>query len=147
MLYRLMGGKDKAADRPTDRYSGALEYAALVYGKAPYFYVDLEKRLGRRTLDKALHGAVSDWSWRIVYGADWLQALEKNGARGAERLGKQWWSGVSGDADLGLDPEGERALELVLGKDVAVMTTEMLKSIGMSPADVFSALGALTGGF
>lgn len=146
-LYRLMGGKDKSADRPTDRYSGALEYAALVYGKAPYFYVDLEKRLGRRTLDKALRGAVSDWSWRIVYGEDWLQALEKNGAVGAERLGKRWWSGDFGDEDLGLDPEGERALELVLGKDVADMTTEMLKSLGMSPADVFSALGALTGGF
>jgi hypothetical protein len=36
---------------------------------------------------------------------------------------------------------------LVLGAEVAGMTTEMLKALGMSPADVFSTLGALTGGF
>jgi hypothetical protein len=146
-LYRLLGGQDKAADRPTDDYSGALEYAALVYGKAPYFYVDLEKKVGRRTLDTALKGSVSDWSWQIAYGGDWLQALDKHGATGAVRLGQRWWSGAFGDADLGLDPEGERALELVLGAEVAGMTTEMLKALGMSPADVFSTLGALTGGF
>jgi hypothetical protein len=145
-LYRLMGGSDKAADRATENYSGALEYAALVYGKAPYFYVDLEERLGRKKLDKALRGAVADLSWQIAYGKDWLQAMERNGATDAQRIGKRWWSGEFGDADLGLDSEGHRALGLVLGEDVAEMTIEMLSSFGMSPADVFGALGALTGG-
>lgn len=145
-LYRLMGGSDKPADRATEYYSGALEYAALVYGKAPYFYVDLEERLGRRKLDMALRGAVTDLSWKIAYGSDWLQALERNGATSAQRIGERWWSGEFGDADLGLDPEGHRALELVLGEDVAEMAIQSLRSFGMSPADVFGALGALTGG-
>ena len=145
-MYRLMGGVDGPADQSTEHYRGAMHYAALVYGKAPYFYVDLEKRLGRKVLDSALRGAVSDLSWQIAYGDDWLSALERNGGTGAIALGKRWWSGAHGDEDLGLDPEGERALELVLGEDVAAMTTEMLKSMGMSPATLFQMLGQMSGG-
>jgi hypothetical protein len=145
-LYRLMGGEDGPADKSTDQYTSALQYAALVYGKAPYFYVDLEERLGRRRVDAALKGAVEALSWQVAYGKDWLKAMEENGATGAEALGRRWWSGAHGDEDLGLDPEGHRALELVLGEEVAEMTVSMLNALGMSPADVFGALGALTGG-
>jgi len=145
-LYRLMGGEDGPADKSTDRYEGTLQYAALVYGKAPYFYVDLEKRLGSSRVDSALKGAVEDLSWRVAYGQDWLRALQRNGASGAVALGTRWWSEAHGDEDLGLDPEGHRALELVLGEETAEMTIQMLDALGMNPSDVFSALGLLTGG-
>ena len=99
------GGEDAPADRPTGDYSGALEYAALIYGKAPYFYVDLEERIGQRRLDSAIRGAIADLSWRVVDGREWLVALETRGALALER----WVSGGGrgfGDEDLELDPEG-----------------------------------------
>ena len=142
-IYRLLGGEDKAADRPTEEYSGALEYAALVYGKAPYFYVDMEKRLGKQRLDRALRGAFSDLAWEIAYGPSWLAALEANGATGAVSYGERWFSQARGDLDLELDAEGHRAMELVLGEEAGRMTTEMLSSLGMSPAELFALLGAL----
>ena len=141
-MYRLMGGEDAAADRPTGAYSGALEYAALIYGKAPYFYVDLEERVGRRRLDAAIEGAVRELSWRVVGGNEWLEAIERNGASGARALGDRWWSGAHGDEDLQLDPDGHRALAMILGEEMGAATSEMLSGLGMTPATLFGMLSA-----
>ena len=138
-VYRLLGGEDKAADRPTEEYSGALEYAALVYGKAPYFYVDMEKRLGKRQLDRALR-AFSDLAWEIAYGPlgwpHWKRMEQRRCLPWPEVvLSSQWRPG------LGLGCRRNRAMELVLGEEVGRMTTEMLSSLGMTPAELllFSA--------
>ena len=141
-MYRLMGGEDAAADRPTGDYSGALEYAALIYGKAPYFYVDMEERVGRRQLDAAIAGAVEDLSWKVVDGQEWLRALERNGATGARSIGSQWWSEAHGDRDLELDPDGHRALAMIMGEEMGAATSEMLAGLGMTPASLFGMLSA-----
>lgn len=142
-MYRLMGGEDAPADRPTGDYSGAFEYAALIYGKAPYFYVDLEERIGQRRLDSAIRGAVADLSWRVVDGREWLVTLETRGVTGARALGERWWSGAFGDEDLELDPEGHRALAMILGEEMGAATSEMLAGLGMTPASLFGMLSAV----
>ncbi|MEC7239726.1 MAG: hypothetical protein VXW32_00670 [Myxococcota bacterium] len=141
-VYRLMGGADAPADRPTGEYSGALEYAALIYGKAPYFYVDLEQRVGRGRLDAAIAGAIEDLAWGVVDGQEWLETMERNGATQASILGSRWWSESHGDEDLELDPEGHRALAMILGEEVGAATSEMLSGMGLTPASLFGMLSA-----
>ena len=73
---------------------------------------------------------------------DALVALETRGATGARALGERWWSGAFGDEDLELDPEGHRALAMILGEEMGAATSEMLAGLGMTPASLFGMLSA-----
>jgi hypothetical protein len=140
-LYRLMDGKDAAAGRPTDSFGSTLEYAALVYGKAPYLYVALEEDIGRDSLDRALRGAVAEHAWSEVDADTWLGTLQKRGAPGAVALGQRWLDEAWGDEDFGLDPEGHVALRILLGEEMASGLEEGMKFLGMSPKDLFQMMG------
>ena len=141
-LYRLMGGSDGAADRPTETFGSSLEYAALVYGKAPYLYVDLEQRLGRSRLDAAIAAAMSAQAWQVVDGEQWLAALESAGATGATERGRRWWREGYGDEDLGLDADGRVAMRLIFGEEMAAQVEQSFAMLGMSPAQLFQMMGA-----
>lgn len=141
VAYRALGGRDGAADRPTETFRSAAEYAGLVYGKAPYLYVALEEELGRARLDKAIAGAIARSAWTIVSGDDWLQALQRSGARGAEAAGQHWWSEAWGDGDLGVDDEGWKLFELVLGPEASAQFRELMALTGLTPRDLFAMLG------
>jgi len=140
-LYRLMGGSDGAADRPTGTYGSTLEYGALVYGKAPYLYVDLEEKVGQAALDRALRASFDELAWTETDGDAWLASLERHGARGAAAAGERWWARAHGDEDLGIDPEGRVAMALILGEDMAAQLEQSLGMLGMRPADLFRMLG------
>jgi hypothetical protein len=136
-LYRLMGGKDGAAARPTSAFSSSLEYAALVYGKAPGLYVALEKQVGRAAVDKALAYAVTQNRWKTVDHATFLQSLERGGAKGATSLGTRWWEEAHGDEDLGVDPEGRAAMRMLMGEAMARQLEQVIAAQGMTPAQWF----------
>ncbi len=147
--FRLLGGADGAADRSTDQFAANLEYAALVYGKAPYFYVALEDDVGRAKLDRALKGAIAKHAWGVVDSETWVSSLEKSGAKGAKKHADRWWKGAHGDEDLQLDAEGHRALELMLGPELAVQLEQTMALLGTTPAQLFGELvpgGIPTGG-
>jgi len=135
-LYRLMDGKDGAAARPTSSFGSTLEYAALVYGKAPYLYVDLEDE----GLDLA--AATREHAWKTTTTDAWLATLAENGAPAAETKGRRWWKEAWGDEDFGLDQEGYVALSLLLGEEMAEGLIEGMKFLGMGPKDLFAMLGS-----
>ncbi len=141
VAYRTMGGRDGAADRPTDTFRSTAEYAGLVYGKAPYLYVALEEELGRARLDKAIAGAIDRCSWTVVSGDDWLEALQRSGARGAVTTGRRWWKEAWADQDLKVDDEGWLLFELALGPELAGTFKELLALTGMTPRDLFAMMG------
>lgn len=140
-LYRLMDGSDAAAARPTESFGSTLEYAALVYGKAPYLYVDLEEELGADALDAALAAATREHAWQLVTTDVWLASLESAGATGASAKGRRWWKEAWGDEDFGLDPDGRAALRILLGDEMAEGLEEGMKFLGMTPKDLFKMLG------
>lgn len=140
-LYRLMGGPDGPADRPTDAFGSSLEYGALVYGKAPYLYVDLEDRLGRDRLDGALRRAVAGNAWKTVDTAGWIAALEKGGATGVGALADRWWRGVGGDEDLGYDPSGRAAFALIVGEELATQMEQSFRMIGLDFGTLLRMMG------
>jgi len=142
-LFRLLGGADGVADRPTNAYGSSLEYGALVYGKAPYFYVDLEAAVGRAAVDRALHHAMDALAWQVVDVDTWLAALESGGLAGARQRGERWWRGAHGDEDLDVDPEGRLAMRLMFGEELAAQLDESLSYLGMDLGDL---MGMMMGG-
>ncbi|MFH1462975.1 MAG: hypothetical protein ABIO70_01175 [Pseudomonadota bacterium] len=135
-LYRLLGAPDGPAERPTAAFASSLEYGALVYGKAPYLYPALEERHGRATLDRALKRAVQAGAWRVVTPEAWLDALEEGGAGSAHTAARRWWREAHGDEDLGVDEDGEVAIRLMFGEEMAAQLNQGLAMTGMSFGDL-----------
>jgi hypothetical protein len=148
-LYRLLGGKDQAAAQPVQAFSSALAYAGIVYGKAPYFYEALRRRLGAARLAKALRAAVDESRFKLVTLDEWLSALEHAAggpASGVRALGRHWLYERHGDADLDVDEGGEKVLETLLGKEAVAQLSQSLGLLGMKPRDLFRMLlGNLAG--
>ncbi|MEQ1501529.1 MAG: M1 family aminopeptidase [Myxococcota bacterium] len=140
-LLRLLGGRDGAADRPTSGFGSSLEYAGLVYGKAPGLYWALEGAVGRPALDRALTAAFRARAWRPTSPDAWLGALEAGGAKGAVGLGARWWREPHGDEDLGVDPGGRQTLAWMVGPQQAAQLDGVFSQLGMQPADLFRAFG------
>ncbi|MBX5481370.1 MAG: aminopeptidase [Myxococcaceae bacterium] len=103
-FYRLGGGEDGPAARPTAQFAGASEYAALVYGKAPLLH-DAERRLvGDAAFYKALRAYVDQYRYRWSCLACFTGVLAKqrpSRAGALTGLRERWWEQAHGDEDLG----------------------------------------------
>jgi hypothetical protein len=142
-IYRLLGGKDRPAAQPVRDFPSALSYAAIVYGKAPYFYETLRKKLGPARYARALRGAIDEHRFRIVGLDEWILALEKHAggpASGVRPLAQRWFRGRFGDQDLGVDESGEVVLAAILGKEMVGQLKQGLGLLGMQPRDLFRML-------
>lgn len=115
-VYRMMGGRDNAVLRDVSSFRTPIEYAALVYGKAPYVYVELRKKLGDDRLHRAIRRAVDDHRFGLVTTEQWIAALEKHTGRGAEVRASftRWLRQTHADADLGIDGSGDFLLDAML---------------------------------
>ena len=139
-LYRLMGGKDRPAAQPVGKFPSPLSYAAIVYGKAPYFYVTLKKKLGAKRFNRALRRAVDKNRFKLVTTDGWIRSIEK-GAGGASSgvrpLARRWLRQAHGDKDLGVDGSGDMVLGRMLGKKQYGELKRNLGMLGMKPRDLF----------
>lgn len=149
-IYRMLGGADLPASWPVQRYPSALAYAAVVYGKAPYFYVALRDRLGAAAFDRALRKAVDDHRFKLVTLDQWVEALARGaGAQGAlvRQLAQRHFHGKHGDQDLGVDDSGDAVLAMLMGKQSLTQIKRSLGLFGMSPRGLFRMLlGKMAGG-
>jgi hypothetical protein len=142
-LYRLLGGADRAVLRDTASFRSAVEYAGLVYGKAPYLYVALGRSLGQERLEAAVRAAVARHRFRIVSTPEWITTLEaeaggpRSGVRAAFR---RWLEESHGDADLGVDESGDFVLASLFPPDVVASLRESLPMLGMQPRDLLRML-------
>lgn len=132
-MYRMMGGADSPAQRPTEDFGSSMEYGAIVYGKAPNFYHFARKQVGDTAFFKGLRSYVDTYRYKWAC----LDCFRKELAKGSpssssslERLQSRWWKGTHGDEDLGaldfnslmggsmgdmkLDPETQKMMEEML---------------------------------
>lgn len=146
-VYRMLGGADMEAGRPVAEFPNALAYAAIVYGKAPYYYVALRERLGAKRFDKALRAAVARNRFRLVTLSDWLDSLQRaaGGASVVGSLGRRYFHGKHGDEDLGVDGSGRQVLGMLLGPKVYTQLQGGLKMLGVSPQALFRMLMSASG--
>lgn len=149
-LYRLLGGPDRSVLRDTASFRSGVEYAGLVYGKAPYLYVALGRSLGDARLEAAVRAAVARHRFRIVSTPEWIATLEteaggpRSGVRAAFR---RWLEEAHGDQDLGVDDSGEFVLASLFPPEVVASLRESLPALGMQPRDLLRMLfgGGLEG--
>jgi aminopeptidase N len=142
-LYRLMGGADRPVLRDTNSYTSTLEYAGLVYGKAPYLYEALRLSLGEEPLHAAMRSAVQTFRFRIVSTEEWVSALEAflggEGA-GVRTAFRRWLEETHGDEDLDLADPAQYVLEILFPPDGGAALEESMSLLGMRPGDLLRML-------
>ena len=103
-LYRISGGKDGRADRPTGDFADEFEYGALVYGKAPLLHHASRKLVGDTAFVQAMRAYVDTyrfkWACKECFTRELAKASPANAKR-LEALRVRWWQEAHGDADLG----------------------------------------------
>ncbi|TSC32213.1 M1 family aminopeptidase [Corallococcus sp. Z5C101001] len=104
-FFRMTGGRDGRADRPTGDFDGGeLEYGALVYGKAPLLHHASRELVGDAAFFKALRAYVDTYRFKWACKACFTQELAKASPVNAKALGRlrvRWWEEAHGDEDLG----------------------------------------------
>jgi hypothetical protein len=98
---RMLGKPDAPADQPVAAYSSGVQYAGVIYGKAPYFYKAARAAIG----DAAFFAAVREYVARYRFQeaparglVDLLAAGHESKVRPLER---RWLDESHGDEDLG----------------------------------------------
>lgn len=138
--YLGFGVTDAAADQPSDAFDSSLQYGAVVYGKAPGFYLEAGDLIGWDILIAALRDFVDANRFELV-GTETLKThlVDAAGDDGPEvdRLWDRWFSEARGAEDIessspfgslgGL--EGLEGLENFNPDDLDAMM-DMLESFG-----------------
>ena len=149
-LYRMMGGRDRSAAQRVSKFPSPLAYAAIVYGKAPYFYVALKKKLGAKRFNRALRQAVDKNRFKLVTTDGWIKSIERGAggsSSGVRPLARRWLYQAHGDKDLGIDGSGDMVLGRMLGKKQYGELKRNLGLLGMKPRDLFRMMmGNMMGG-
>lgn len=104
-LHRLMGGPDAAANRPTWAFDSNLEYAALVYGKAPLLFDAWRERLGSEAWVGVLRAYVEQHRYRWATSATLLEVATRRRPKDGPELAalqRRWWDERHGDEDVGV---------------------------------------------
>jgi hypothetical protein len=139
-IYRLLGGTDRPVAQPVRAFGSPLAYAAIVYGKAPYFYRELRRKLGSVAFDRALRAATDAHRFQVVTLEEWLRSLDRAAGGKASALARRWFYERHGDEDLGVDESGERVMASLLGKDAVEQLRQGLGALGLQPRDLFRML-------
>jgi len=118
-VYRMNGGADGPANRATHEFGSNLEYAALVYGKAPLLFDAQRKLLGEATWEALLKRYVAEnrYKWVTSTTLTELAAKQVPGhAKKLRELRQRWWAEAHGDEDVGT-LNLERLMETMGGPD------------------------------
>ncbi|MBI3180915.1 MAG: aminopeptidase [Myxococcales bacterium] len=130
-LFRLGGGEDGRADRPSSKFSSSVEYAALVYGKAPHFHLEARKLLGEATYLKGLRAYVDAYRHQDACRDCLRQTLARQSpahSKALASLQRRWWEEAHGDEDLG-KPDLAKMVESATGVRLDQESREMLESL------------------
>jgi len=103
-MLRMTGGADAPANRPTTAFSSNVEYAALIYGKAPLLYDAWRAKLGDEQWFSTLRAYVEENRYRWATSKTLLGlAGRKNPGHAADlaALQRRWWEERHGDEDVG----------------------------------------------
>lgn len=145
-MFRMLKNADKSVRRGTSTYKSPVEYAGLVYGKAPYLYASLRHAMGDEALFSAIRGAVEKCAFRMVTLDEWVAALEASAPsqKGVIRpTFRRYLDELHGDLDLGVDESGDLVVKAMFPTELA----STLAGLGIQPRELLrSLLGGKKGG-
>ena len=97
--------KEMAIGLPAGVYNGA-EYGAIIYGRGPLFFLELEKELGQEVLMAAIQNYYQSHLWGIGQPEDLLSTLEEACACELDEIYNKWVIGPEGDSSSSNPVEG-----------------------------------------
>jgi len=101
-LVSMMGVQDDRADQATDEFDSSMQYGALVYAKAPVFYLTLEEKYGVEEVTTALATVVSDNAFGQITPEQLRDQLgvALGDPAGVTELWQRWMEEAHGSEDL-----------------------------------------------
>ncbi len=140
-LWRMTGGRDTKANQRTGEFGSNLEYAGIVYGKAPLLYDAQRKLVGDEAWERSLKAYVEAHRYKWVTSKTLTEVAAKTvpaKARQLEALRTRWLEELHGDEDVGrLDLEdvfrrsgAGKGTDLQLDPATMQMVEELLKQLG-----------------
>ncbi len=99
---RALGKPDAPADAPVESFSSSIQYAGIVYGKAPYFYRAVRSEIGDAAFFAALRSYVTRYRFGVAPGRALVDAFAAAAGQAKIRpLESRWLDETHGDEDLG----------------------------------------------
>lgn len=134
-LWRMLGGRDTRANRPTGDFGSTTEYAGIVYGKAPLLFDAQRKLVGEERWERTLRTYVEEHRYRWVTSRTLTEVASKVAPREAGRLEglrRRWLEELHGDEDVGTLQLGDllKGQELQADPETTKMLEELLRSLG-----------------
>jgi len=104
---RQLGVEDAPAAQPSDAFESSLQYAAVVYGKAPGFYLEVAELIGWEQLNDGLAGLIQEHPFELIgteVVRDHLVEIAGDQGQAVADAWDRWFLQANGDQDLGVDP-------------------------------------------
>ena len=103
-MHRLMGGQDKPVLLPASSYQGALEYAAIIYGKGALYFDQLRALMGNQNFLSAIKTYYDSYWFGIAGPEDFKQIAQRKSpskSKAIDALFQRWINEMHGDEDIG----------------------------------------------
>ncbi len=104
IMMRLLGLEDLPISTPIEKYKNMFQYAGIVYGKAPLFFVKLRELIGANRFRFLLSSWTRERAFKDSYLRQLINMLKLNEPAKAsqiESVYKRWIEGAFGDEDIG----------------------------------------------
>ncbi len=99
---RMLGKPDAPADEPVASFAASVQYAGVIYGKAPYFYRAIRRAIGDAAFFSAVRAYVARYRFREAPARGLADLLAAAGTDAKVRpLERRWLDETHGDEDLG----------------------------------------------
>ncbi len=98
---RMLGKPDAPADMPVASYVASVQYAGIIYGKAPYFYAAVRKAMGDGPFFAALRAYVAKYRFGVAPARGVVDLLAAGHESKVRPLERRWLDERHGDEDIG----------------------------------------------
>lgn len=104
---RMLGKADAPGDQPVASYTASVQYAGVIYGKAPYFYKAVREAIGDAAFFAAVRAYVAKYRFAVAPARGLVDLLAAGAEAKVRPLERRWLDEAHGDEDLGtLDLSG-----------------------------------------
>lgn len=130
-MMRLFGGKDRPVETPVSQYASMIDYAGIVYGKAPLYHHAIRELIGPRAWLEACREYAQKYAFRTagprMFSATAAGLYPQYESRLAE-TDQRWLAETHGDEDIG-KADLSSVLEMVTGRKLDGDVREFLEEM------------------
>jgi aminopeptidase N len=130
-MMRLFGGEDRPVEAPVSAYKSAMDYAGIVYGKAPMYHDAIRNLIGLKAYLEVCSAYARKFGFKTAGPRSFSETASEvfpNYKERFEDLDRRWLRGKHGDEDIG-KPDLAAILEMVTGQRMDGSLKEYLEEM------------------